>query len=98
MTNKQCLYYNYLGGTKMEKIIREAYLSLIENVQQRKSEKQLLLEKEEEDFYCKLDEDGKKLFIELSDIHTAQIAEAELAFFKEGVKLGMLLTMEVTLT
>lgn len=82
----------------MEKIIREAYLSLIENVQQRKSEKQLLLEKEEENFYGKLDEDGKKLFIELSDIHTAQIAEAELAFFKEGVKLGMLLTMEVTLT
>lgn len=81
----------------MKKIIREAYLNLIENIKAEKSEQQYYWEQEEDKFYDKLDENQKKLFIELSEIDTGKIAEAELAYFKEGFKLGLLLTSELIL-
>lgn len=81
----------------MKKIIREAYLNLLENIKAEKSEQQYYWEQEEDKFYDKLDENQKKLFIELSEIDTGKIAEAELAYFKEGFKLGLLLTSELIL-
>lgn len=82
----------------MNELIRKTYLSLIENVQERKNERQLLLDKEEDDFFNSLDENQKKLFCKISEIYTAKLAEGELAFFKEGVKLGLFLTMDFTLS
>ena len=81
----------------MKKIIRKAYLNLLENIKAEKSEQQCYWEQEEDKFYDKLDENQKKLFIELSEIDTGKIAEAELAYFKEGFKLGLLLTSELML-
>lgn len=81
----------------MEGIIREAYLKLLETMGDNKSERLRSLEQEEDKFYDKLDENQKKLFIELSEIDTGKIAEAELAYFKEGFKLGLLLTSELIL-
>ncbi len=81
----------------MEGIIREAYLKLLETMGDNKSERLRSLEQEEDDFYNNLDEKQKKWLADLFDIHASIVAETELAYFKEGFKLGLLLTTELML-
>ena len=81
----------------MEGIIREVYLKLLETMGDNKSERLRSLEQEEDDFYNNLDEKQKKWLADLFDVHASIVAETELVYFKEGFKLGLLLTSELML-